>query len=62
MISKKIYENSEMISDIKQSELNTIYAKLEIINNNFKEMNKYYMKINGLDKIVKEKLLYKEDE
>ena len=62
MISKKIIENSEMIIDIKQAEISTIYEKLEIINNNFKEMNKYYMKINGIDKIVKEKLLYKEDE
>ena len=56
ILGKKIIDNNDMIKNIIESDLNTIFEKFEIINRNFKAMNKYHNKINELDKIIKEKL------
>ena len=56
ILGKKIIDNNDMIKNIIESDLNTIFEKFEIINRNFKEMNKYHNKINELDKIIKQKL------
>ena len=56
ILGKKIIDNNDMIKNIIESDLNTIFEKFEIINRNFKEMNKYHNKINELDKIINQKL------
>ena len=52
--------NKEVNNIIKDSKL--IYQKLEIINKNFKETNKFLIKVNELDKIVKEIINQKNEE
>ena len=54
IMSKKIMDNNDIIKRIMESDIKVIFEKFEIINRNFKSMNKFYMKINELDKIVKE--------
>ena len=54
IMSKKIMDNNDIIKRLMESDIKVIFEKLEIINRNFKSMNKYYTKINELDKIVKE--------
>ena len=54
IMSKKIMDNNDIIKKLMESDIKVIFEKLEIINRNFKSMNKYYTKINELDKIVKE--------
>ena len=55
-MSKKIIDNNDAIKNILELDIKTIYDKFEIINRNFKELNKYHSKINDLDKIIKEKM------
>ena len=55
IMSKKIIDNNDAIKNILELDIKTIYDKFEIINRNFKELNKYHSKINDLDKIIKEK-------
>ena len=54
IMSKKIMDNNDIIKRIMESDIKVIFEKFGIINRNFKSMNKFYMKINELDKIVKE--------
>ena len=54
IMSKKIMDNNDIIKRIMESDIKVIFEKFEIINRNFKSMNKFYTKINELDKIVKE--------
>ena len=56
IMSKKIIDNNDAIKNILELDIKTIYDKFEIINRNFKELNKYHSKINDLDKIIKEKM------
>ena len=57
IMSKKIMDNNDIIKKIMESDIKVIFDKFEIINRNFKSMNKYYTKINELDKIVKENII-----
>ena len=57
IMSKKIMDNNDIIKNIMESDIKVIFDKFEIINRNFKSMNKYYTKINELDKIVKENII-----
>ena len=57
IMSKKIMDNNDIIKKIIESDIKVIFDKFEIINRNFKSMNKYYTKINELDKIVKENII-----
>ena len=57
IMSKKIMDNNNIIKKIMESDIKVIFDKFEIINRNFKSMNKYYTKINELDKIVKENII-----
>jgi chromosome segregation ATPase len=61
IISKKIIDNTDIIKKVIESDIKVIFEKLEIINRNFKSMNKYRTKINELDKIVKEKMVNVEE-
>ena len=56
IMSKKIIDNNDAIKNILELDIKTIYDKFEIINRNFKELNKYHSKINDLDKMIKEKM------
>ena len=57
IMSKKIMDNNDIIKKIMESDIKVIFDKFEIINRNFKSMNKYYTKINELDKIVKQNII-----
>ena len=57
IMSKKIMDNNDIIKKIMESDIKVIFDKFEIINRNFKSMNKYFTKINELDKIVKENII-----
>ena len=57
IMSKKIMDNNDIIKKIMESDIKVIFDKFEIINRNFKSMNKYYTKIFELDKIVKENII-----
>ena len=61
IISKKIIDNTDIIKKVIESDIKVIFEKFEIINRNFKSMNKYRTKINELDKIVKEKMVNVEE-
>ena len=61
IISKKIINNTDIIKKVIESDIKVIFEKFEIINRNFKSMNKYRTKINELDKIVKEKMVNVEE-
>ena len=52
-ISDKMIKNNKEVNDIV-NDFNSIYSKLEIISKNFKETNKYFLKIKEIDKIVKD--------
>ena len=52
-ISDKMIKNNKDVNDIV-NDFNSIYSKLEIISKNFKETNKYFLKIKEIDKIVKD--------
>ena len=56
IMSKKIVDNNDAIKNILELDIRAIYEKFEIINRNFKELNKYHSKINELDKIIKDKM------
>ena len=61
IMGKKIIENNEKIKNIMDSDIKLIFQNFEIINRNFKALNKYNTKINELDKIIKEKVVLDEN-
>jgi len=52
-ISDKMIKNNKEVNDIV-NDFNSIYSRLEIISKNFRETNKYFIKIKEIDKIVKD--------
>ncbi len=61
IMSKKIIDNNDKIKNIIESDIKTIFEKFDIINRNFKAINKYHSKINELDKIIKDKVVLDEN-
>ena len=57
IMGKKIIHNNEQIKNIIESDIKIIFDKFEIINRNFREMNKYHYKINKLEQNIKEKIV-----
>ena len=53
IMSEKMIQNNKEVNDIT-NDFNLLYQKLEIINNNFKETNKYMIKVKELEKKIKE--------
>ena len=52
-LGNKMIENDKEINNLV-NDINSFYQKFEVINNNFKETNKYLLEIKKLDKIVKD--------